>query len=556
MFFFILGLFFIYFDKFYFIEYMFFYMNSCLIFYVLLIDWMCLMFISFVFLISSVILLYSMEYMNFDMNSNRFLMLMNLFIMFMFFMIISPNMISILMGWDGLGMVSFCLVIFYQNKKSYSSGLVTVLLNRMGDLFIILSLIWMLNYGSWNFIYLNYFMNLDYLFNIILMLMLASLTKSAQIPFSSWLPLAMAALHPVSSQDLRYMSMAPQTSSSAGLQKIYESGASYSCYAITLSDTTVMYRQGSIVNGVLGEKNAFPSCRKEGGASKFLCLGKTKKFFFNLLYHSRFKSSPFFSWGVLILKKNKNPVFGSSGGLKILFPFCEKILMFSLKSLSGFPLFWGFFFKGLNFGNFLKSGLKKNFFFFFLLSFFFTFFYSIRVIYYLLLMNFSMFNYLMIIKFESKFLILSMLIITMIMVFFGSFFMWLFFYKFNLILLEFKFKFLSILILFFSIWFFFELNNFLFSMKYFFSLFYIFFFSFMWNLLFVKVNFFLNNFLFFGFFALKVVEIGWTEYNLNSGIFCLFKNLMISNQNFFLKSYKVYTLVFFLWFLIIFVCNF
>jgi len=56
-------------------------------------------------------------------------------------LVISPNLIRILLGWDGLGMVSFCLVVFYQNKKSYSSGLVTVILNRLGDLFIIISII-------------------------------------------------------------------------------------------------------------------------------------------------------------------------------------------------------------------------------------------------------------------------------------------------------------------------------------------------------------------------------------------------------------------------------
>jgi hypothetical protein len=117
-------------------------------------------------------------------------------------------------------------------------------------------------------------------------------------------------------------------------------------------------------------------------------------------------------------------------------------------------------------------------------------------------------------------------------------------------------KVLVILVFIIRFWFFFEFNNFLFSIKYFFSYFYIFFFSLMWNLLFIKVNFFLNNFLFFGFFSLKLIESGWTEYNLNRGIFYFFKFLMNLSQKIFLNSYKVYTLVFFLWFLIIFIFNF
>ena len=50
------------------------------------------------------------------------------------------------------------------------------------------------------------------------------------------------------------------------------------------------------------------------------------------------------------------------------------------------------------------------------------FFYSVRVIYYLILMNFSIMRYLIIIKFERKILILRILFIRFIILFFGSFF--------------------------------------------------------------------------------------------------------------------------------------
>nr|YP_009338711.1 NADH dehydrogenase subunit 5 [Eriosoma lanigerum]AKM70164.1 NADH dehydrogenase subunit 5 [Eriosoma lanigerum] len=556
MFFLFLGLVFIYYDKFYFIEYVFFYLNSCLIMYVILIDWMCLMFISFVFLISSMILLYSMEYMNFDFNKGRFLILMNLFIMFMMFMIFSPNLISILLGWDGLGMVSFCLVVFYQNKKSYSSGFLTVILNRMGDLFIILSLIWMLNFGSWNFIYLNYYMNLNYLIFISLMLMFASLTKSAQIPFSSWLPLAMAAPTPVSAL------VHSSTLVTAGIFLMIRFNEvflkfNFLNYLLIISCLT-MFMSGlnAIFEFDLKKIIAFSTLSQMSFMFMILCFGKIEMCFFYLLMHALFKSMMFLSSGILILNMNNNQDIRKMGGLINYLPFTSLIFMFTLMSLCGFPFFCSFYSKDLIFEYFLMVDINLIFFFFFFFSFLKTFFYSIRVIYYLMIMNFSMNNYLMIFKFESKILISSMILISFIMMFFGSFFMWMKFKKLDWIFLEFKIKIFSMLTLFFSIWFFFELNNFLFSMKYFFSLFMIFFFGMMWNLLFVKVNFFLNNFVFFGFFASKVVEIGWTEHSLSSGIFCLFKSVMISSQNFFLNSYKVYTLVFFLWFLIIFMYNF
>nr|QZR92091.1 NADH dehydrogenase subunit 5 [Uroleucon erigeronensis] len=554
--FFILGLLLIYFDKFYFIEYMFFFFNSCMVLYVVLLDWMSLMFISFVFLISSMILLYSMEYMNYDLNKNRFLMLMNFFIMFMFFLIISPNLVSILLGWDGLGMVSFCLVVFYQNKKSYSSGLVTVILNRLGDLFIIMSLIWMLNFGSWNFILIDYYSNLNYLYFIGLMIMFASLTKSAQIPFSSWLPLAMAAPTPVSSL------VHSSTLVTAGIylmirfNEIFLNFYFLNYLMVISCLTMLMAGLNAIFEFDLKKIIAFSTLSQMSFMFMILCLGKIDMCFFYLLMHALFKSMMFLSSGILIFNMNNNQDIRKMGGLIDHLPFCGLVFMFTLMSLCGFPFFCSFYSKDLIFEYFLMMNLNFFFFFFFLFSFFLTFFYSIRVIYYLMMMNFSMFNYLMIIKFESKILIISMMLITFIMLFFGSFFMWLMFYKFDLILLEFKFKILSVLILFFSIWFFFEFNNFLFSMNYMISFFNIFFFGLMWNLLFFKVNFFLNNFLYFGFFTLSVFEVGWIEYNLNMGLIFFFKKMIYFSQNIFLNNYKVYMLLFFLWFLIILLFNY
>jgi NADH-ubiquinone oxidoreductase chain 5 len=54
------------------------------------------------------------------------------------FLIISPNVISILLGWDGLGLVSYLLVSYYQNGKSYGAGMLTVLSNRIGDVALLI----------------------------------------------------------------------------------------------------------------------------------------------------------------------------------------------------------------------------------------------------------------------------------------------------------------------------------------------------------------------------------------------------------------------------------
>ena len=63
-----------------------------------------------------------------------------LFVLSIVLMIISPNIIRIMFGWDGLGLVSYCLIIFYQNYRSYNSGMVTVLCNRIGDIGLLMAI--------------------------------------------------------------------------------------------------------------------------------------------------------------------------------------------------------------------------------------------------------------------------------------------------------------------------------------------------------------------------------------------------------------------------------
>lgn len=83
-----------------------------------------------------------------DLNLIRFIILVFLFVVSIMLLILSPNIIRILLGWDGLGLVSYCLVIYYQNVKSANAGMLTVLSNRVGDVAILLCISWIFNFGG------------------------------------------------------------------------------------------------------------------------------------------------------------------------------------------------------------------------------------------------------------------------------------------------------------------------------------------------------------------------------------------------------------------------
>lgn len=86
------------------------------------------------------VIFYSEEYIEGDFYINRFIMLVSMFVLSMMLLIIRPNLVSILLGWDGLGLVSYCLVIYYQNVKSYNAGIITALTNRVGDVALLMSI--------------------------------------------------------------------------------------------------------------------------------------------------------------------------------------------------------------------------------------------------------------------------------------------------------------------------------------------------------------------------------------------------------------------------------
>jgi len=173
-------------------------LNSSVIVITFLLDWISTIFIALVLLISSIVIFYRTYYIIGDKHFVRFIFLVYFFVLSMVLLILSPNIIRILLGWDGLGLVSYCLVIYYQNTKSASAGIITILSNRIGDVAILLRIAWILNFGDWNFFYCQFIYEENVLWLVIIMVLLAAITKRAQIPFSAWLPAAIAAPTPVS----------------------------------------------------------------------------------------------------------------------------------------------------------------------------------------------------------------------------------------------------------------------------------------------------------------------------------------------------------------------
>lgn len=406
---------------------------------IILIDWISLLFVRIVLLISSLIIIYRTVYINIEKFLNRFWYLVLLFIFSIILMVIRPRILSILFGWDGLGIVSYCLVIYYHNYISYNSGIITVLRNRVGDIGLLVSIRLLRIRGRWNLWIYN-----DCTILITLMLFLAAITKRAQIPFSSWLPMAIAAPTPVSAL------VHSSTLVTAGVyliirynELLMRSGLNY--YLMYLSVLTI-FMSGIIANFEYDLKKiiALSTLSQLGLIIIILSLGFNMLAFFHLLVHAVFKSILFMCAGVIIHSMNNRQDIRLIGNLNNVIPFTIIRFMISTFALCGFPFISGFYSKDLiieiiyiSRNNFLLLAII-------VISLRFTVIYRVRLVYYLYFMGIKFYRFINLN--ENRIMNLSMCILVLLRVLVGSILSWIFFFDFYIVILCVDLKILTLFI--------------------------------------------------------------------------------------------------------------
>nr|YP_009003687.1 NADH dehydrogenase subunit 5 [Iwatanemertes piperata]AHB53112.1 NADH dehydrogenase subunit 5 [Iwatanemertes piperata] len=410
----------------------------------LVLDWISVSFCCVVMLISGSVLWFSSEYMAGDPFLPRFSWLVFLFVLSMNFVIFVPNVISVLLGWDGLGLVSFVLVVYYQNYKSLGAGLVTVLMNRVGDVMILLSIGWLCYNGSWNIFYLHLDNGMS--FFVCVCILVAGMTKSAQVPFSSWLPAAMAAPTPVSAL------VHSSTLVTAGvylLIRFYSFLVLHSFFKVILLLVAVvtMFMAGIAANLEQDLKKiiALSTLSQLGVMMCALGLGAWKLALFHLYTHALFKALLFLCAGALIHRSQHSQDLRLGGMIWDQVPVFTSCLHVANMALCGAPFLAGFYSKDAILESSLFGGGSAL----LLLMFFFatgmTVSYSLRLSYWALWGSnnfYSLHNW----GGERVQEVAPMVILVMGAVFGGSLFMWVFFYDSHVNVLSVFFKCMTLVV--------------------------------------------------------------------------------------------------------------
>nr|WHM51570.1 NADH dehydrogenase subunit 5 [Acorhinotermes subfusciceps] len=544
----LLGIYFVLFNFTYFLDWGIVMLNGSSVVMTFLFDWMSLLFVGFVFIISSLVILYSEDYMAGDINIVRFIILVLLFVVSMFFLIISPNMISILLGWDGLGLVSYCLVIYYQNVKSYNAGMLTVLSNRVGDVALLMVIAWMINFGGWNFVYYLDFLSSSFEMGLISgFVVLAAMTKSAQVPFSSWLPAAMAAPTPVSAL------VHSSTLVTAGVYLLIRFSPAFNSFLsslLLLVSGITMFMAGLGANFEYDLKSiiALSTLSQLGLMIMTISVGLSGLAFFHLLTHALFKALLFMCAGGVIHFMGDSQDIRFMGGLVSFIPFTSSCLMVSNFALCGMPFLAGFYSKdyildmvSMDYVNvfsfallFLSTGL--------------TVCYSFRLFYYVFCgdFNFSSSFSFEEVNYNMSYGMIGLLIMS---IFGGSSLMWLICPSPSVICLPWYLSLLTLFVLMVGGWLGYTLAGFsfsdvLFSIR---NYKYTTFVGSMWFMPFFSTYGVSSFPLSFGYFSMSVFDFGWLESFGGQGFYWFLVSLGKCSQWFQYNSLSVFLGFFMMW---------
>lgn len=128
----------------------------------------------------------------------RYFFWLMLFVGSMVGIAISPTLLQLLIFWEMTTLCSWALISIYDNAESLKAGMKALVMTSLGGLFFIGGLVWIMTAtGSMEFSALG-IMTPGVRAGAFALLLIAAWAKSAQVPFQTWLPDAMAAPTPVS----------------------------------------------------------------------------------------------------------------------------------------------------------------------------------------------------------------------------------------------------------------------------------------------------------------------------------------------------------------------
>ncbi|MDH5654525.1 MAG: NADH-quinone oxidoreductase subunit L [Spirochaetia bacterium] len=316
-------------------------------------------------LVSLIVHLYSKDYMKNEEGFARYFAVLNLFTAMMLILILSDNIMFLFLGWEGVGLCSYLLIGFYFKKQDASrASLKAFMINRTGDFAFLAAVFFLIHLysqtGSLLFFDFNsvnfsltelrhvHFSGLPVIEITAFLLFAAAAAKSAQIPFYTWLPDAMAGPTPVSAL------IHAATMVTAGIYLILRMSHFFLAAPFTMDVIALTGAFTSILAGIFAlfqfdikKVLAFSTISQLGFIFLALGSGAFQEGFFHLITHAFFKASLFLCAGAILIYLHHNGDMRKMGGLFHKDRLTGTVFFIAALSISGIFPFAGFFSKDL-----------------------------------------------------------------------------------------------------------------------------------------------------------------------------------------------------------------
>ena len=302
--------------------------------------------------VGTLIHVYSIGYMSHDAGFGKFFAFLNLFVFFMLILVLGANFTVLFIGWEGVGLCSYLLIGFWNQKNSYGDAArKAFIMNRIGDLGFLVGIFLLIqDFGTTD--YQTIFTAIqsgDYttdLSIIAVCLFIGAMGKSAQIPLFTWLPDAMAGPTPVSAL------IHAATMVTAGIYMVIRANALFELSPEVLHFVGWIGLATALLGAAIGlfqndikKVLAYSTVSQLGYMFMGLGASAYTASFFHVMTHAFFKALLFLGAGSVIHAMSDEQDIRRMGGLKSKMPITFITFMLGTIAIAGIPPFAGFFSK-------------------------------------------------------------------------------------------------------------------------------------------------------------------------------------------------------------------
>ncbi|MBF6454365.1 NADH-quinone oxidoreductase subunit L [Nocardia cyriacigeorgica] len=303
--------------------------------------------------VGSLIHIYSVGYMSHDPARRRFFAYLNLFLAAMLVLVLANNFLVLYLGWEGVGVASYLLIGFWQEKPSAATAAKKAfVVNRVGDMGLALAMFVMFaTFGSIGFS--EVFgaapaASEATLTAIGLLLLLAACGKSAQVPLQSWLGDAMEGPTPVSALIHAATMVTAGVYLIARANPVFDLAPNAQLAVVLVGAVTLLF--GAIIGCAKDDiKKALAASTMSQIGYMVLAVGLGPAGYavaiMHLLTHGFFKAGLFLGAGSVMHAMNDETDMRRYGGLRTLLPITYVTFGLGYLAIIGVPPFAGFFSK-------------------------------------------------------------------------------------------------------------------------------------------------------------------------------------------------------------------